>query len=571
MFVNRERLSRLLLPSLCLLNLLVMHNYLLITCQVEDAVDWTSWIDNVAWSIVDVWVLYTLALLLFKGKRIATAIVFVITLLWSFCNVLYSRFFYHYISWSAISEVGSIADPLVLDSSLAGLRWMDLYYVFVGFLFIFIYCKGNIWGLNGKKYIIKSLVLLAFLLLFDISAHVLYAFSHPELRYLTYLKRRLENRVFGTNHLLALPLYANFHNGAVKSLLIEGVQSLEGNITLSKDQIHSIERELDKSRTTLVNAKPIDVQNVIFILVESYMSFVTDMVVDGQEVTPNLNALKKDSTVYFNGKVQSNITMGESADGQYIYMTGLLPLRSMITVSKASEKPLPSLPKSLKKHGIVHSRMVLPTSSALWRQDVMCRQYGFDSLYASNNFPGEHKQTLTDEQVFEYAKTIDETSPDHFFSIVLTASMHQPYDKILDSTFVVNDPSINHELAYYLNACHYTDREIGNYLDFLKTTGLYNKSLIVITADHHVHHTDFGGGIAHDIPLFIVNGGIGNNAYRGPCNQVDIYTTLMDLFAIKDGWIGLGSSLLNTIYTNSVTDKRWDIAEWLLLSDYFRM
>ena len=50
-------------------------------------------------------------------------------------------------------------------------------------------------------------------------------------------------------------------------------------------------------------------QNIIFIIVESYMAFTSDMIVDGKEITPNLNALKHDSTVYYNGHVQPNITI----------------------------------------------------------------------------------------------------------------------------------------------------------------------------------------------------------------------------------------------------------------------
>ena len=137
------------------------------------------------------------------------------------------------------------------------------------------------------------------------------------------------------------------------------------------------------------------------------MSFVIDKTVEGKAITPTLNALKSDSSVFYNGHMRPNITMGESSDGQYIYMTGVLPLRSMITVSKACKKKLPGLPRQLKKIGIFNSRMVLPTSPSLWRQDEMCQQYGFEQLYSSNDYPGEHVQTLTDEQVFELASLID--------------------------------------------------------------------------------------------------------------------------------------------------------------------
>ena len=84
--------------------------------------------------------------------------------------------------------------------------------------------------------------------------------------------------------------------------------------------------------STIGTAKP----NLIFIIVESYLSQTSDLKVDGKEITPFLNRLKRDSTVYYNGQMQPNINIGESSDGQFIDMTGVLPLilyLSLITIT----------------------------------------------------------------------------------------------------------------------------------------------------------------------------------------------------------------------------------------------
>jgi lipoteichoic acid synthase len=146
--------------------------------------------------------------------------------------------------------------------------------------------------------------------------------------------------------------------------------------------------------------------------------------------------------------------------------------------------------------------------------------------------------------------------------------MHQPYNRLLDSSFEINDSSIDEELKFYLNACHYTDEAIRNYLVSLKNKGLYNNSIIVIASDHHVHSTDFGGGISTDIPLFIINGDF-NGSYAGACNQLDVYTTIVDMMNVPNPWPGLGYSLLNPKYNNIDLNKRWDVSEWLLLSNFF--
>lgn len=57
-----------------------------------------------------------------KGALLLT---FVLTASLSFCNVLYSRFFDHYLPNLAILEIGNMNDSDVIGSTLTGFRWMD--------------------------------------------------------------------------------------------------------------------------------------------------------------------------------------------------------------------------------------------------------------------------------------------------------------------------------------------------------------------------------------------------------------------------------------------------------------
>lgn len=252
-----------------------------------------------------------------------------------------------------------------------------------------------------------------------------------------------------------------------------------------------------------------------------------------------MNALKQDSTVYYNGKMIDNTTIGESSDGQFIYMTGILPLRSAITITKARNSPLPGLPKMLDKE----SRMIIPTAASMWNQEEMCRQYGFNDFFSVNDYHGNHDANLNDQQVFQLAIEKDKAARQPFLTVILTMSMHQPYTEQIDPTFFITDDSISNELACYLNACHYTDKQIARYIQHLKDTGLYDNSIIIVAADHPVHNTDFGG-VSKQIPLYIINSGIPRQKmWQGECNQLDIYTTLLDLMGCDSEWYGLGHSL----------------------------
>ena len=115
--------------------------------------------------------------------------------------------------------------------------------------------------------------------------------------------------------------------------------------------------------------------------------------------------------------------------------------------------------------------------------------------------------------------------------------------------------------------------QIGKYIDTLKERGIYNNSLIIIASDHDARpkYIDMDGIVKPEIPIYIINGGIDNStAWDGECNQLDVYTTILDVMGIDGKWRGLGHTLLNKDYQNSVTDKMHEISNWIINSDYFR-
>jgi lipoteichoic acid synthase len=297
------------------------------------------------------------------------------------------------------------------------------------------------------------------------------------------------------------------------------------------------------------------------------MSFVSDMKVNGKEVTPFLNSLKRDSCTFYNGEMQKNVTIGESSDGQFIYMTGLLPLRSVVTISQARRN---KLPPSLTQQLGYSSRMLIPTVETMWRQDEMCQQYGFDSLYTSKDYNHGYNSILTDEQIFQLAIQKDRASQQPFFSVILTMSMHQPYSEQIDPTFPISTKAMREDLAAYLNKCHYTDKQIELYFDHLHKSGLFDNSLIILAADHPVLSTDFGG-VSDAIPFYLVySQGLPSGLWHGPCHQVDIYATLVDLLCDKSSWYGMGRSLLRTSHMPKITESDWNLSEQIIMGDYFQ-
>lgn len=548
---------------LCAINLGMMHYYLFLSDCLEAEDSFTLYVDNVLGIIIDVSFLFAFCFLItFRRLKVALGITFFITLIWSLCNVMYSRFFHHYISLSAIGQGGSLFDWQMIRCVLEGFEWFDLFYVISFCLFLFLIKKR----FTEKRFLIRIFACLLIMTFIDIFSYVLFCSLKTEYRFLEYISQRIENRHFSEFLHLCDYNHSTFRRGCVRTIAHDLLIDLRGPLRLDEKQVRMIEAEAAISRNSMYNQRMVKPStNVIFIIVESYMSFVSDLKIAGKEVTPFLNSLKRDSSVYYNGKMQENVTIGESSDGQFIYMTGILPLRSTITVSKVRHMVLPGLPKAINRK----SRMVIPTVASMWLQDEMCRQYGIDNLYTSNDYDEENDGVLNDEQVFQLAMQADDLSDEPFFSVILTMSMHQPFTHQIDSTFRIVDSSIPTDLTSYLSACHYTDKQINKYFEHLKRKGLYENSLIIIAADHPVHNYDFGG-VRKDIPLYLINAGIDpKEIYQGECSQIDVYTTLLDLLGCQKEWCGLGCSLLSPMYKNHVSSKKWNISEWIIRSHYF--
>lgn len=550
-----------------------MHHYFLQTIGLEVGCFKSSLVDNLIACLLDVSVILFIAwIITLRRLRISLAITFVITLIWSFCNVFYARFFHQYLNWSSIGQAGNLSDASVVNSMLAEFHTIDLFYPIMAILFFWIYIRsrGNNITSKSLRTIILTWLICATL---GIIVHISYIF-HPHYG----VVYALEKTMFTPEKMDSMwPNWTVFHKGFFRRLVVDQL-TRDSEIKLTKEQIEEIEKAYsDHSQRVTRRTAPDHIKNVIFILVESYLSVTSDLIVDGKEITPNLNKLKHDSTVYFNSHMRPNVSIGESADGQFIYMAGLLPLHSEITVSKTKRDTIIGLPEQMKKiFPDLKSYTLIPTNPSLWEQQPMTEAYGFDHLYSMIDYQAEIDREndgfLSDGMIFNYASFKDKSIQQPYFSLILTMSMHQPYDAFEEHGFEVTDKNLPQRYKNYLNSCHFFDMQIGKYFEELKAKGLYDNSLIIIVSDHDARprYLDMEGKISDDIPIYIINGGFNpSEAWDGECNQLDVYTTILDIMGIDSKWRGLGHTLLKKDYQNSVTSETQELSDLIIYSNYF--
>lgn len=563
---------RIMLIAISICNLLFMHYFF----YFRGFLEWTwmySEIINLCGVLFDVSFLIILFLILSRGRlKFALAMTQFITLFWSFVNVMYGKFFFQYISLSAIEEVHGLGDNLVINSMLSAFCWYDFYYIFSFVLFIFLFRKIKPYTIKTRT-IIRLLLVPAFSIVMTFFAYSTYHFIHPHYRYNWELyKFRSREFLFdsvggGTQNL------AHFQTGCIRVAFFE-LYEMFHTVTLTAEQRKQIEDYYsDRTSRASNHQRNPNIRNVIFILLESFLSAPIDLKVDGIEVTPFLNSLRRDSTVYYNGNMVSDIGCGESGDGQFIYMTGILPLRHRMTVGQVKDNILPSLPKVLRKSfGVKYSEIISPTAPNLWQQSEMNKAYGFCNAYWLEDITSGQQRPIDDELIFKFASKRLEKLKEPFFSLVLSLSTHSPYTKYVGDNIMNGNRKYNELYKNYLNSCHFLDEQLGKYITELKKRGLYNRSLIVIASDHYAHLDMLGmkDQILDYTPLFIINGNINNdNSKITEIHQLDLYTSLLDLLQIKQLWLGLGHTVLIPSDTNSVNETAYDISKMIIEGDYF--
>lgn len=306
--------------------------------------------------------------------------------------------------------------------------------------------------------------------------------------------------------------------------------------------------------------------NCVIILAESLESWVLNKTVEGQEITPNLNRILRDSSVIYAPHVLSQVKGGRSIDAQLLMCTGLLPINSGPYSIKFPESYYPSLVKAFKeKHKNARAYSLTVDKPMVWDQCIIAPVLGYDSLVSKSSFiqeePVGSRKQVGDRAFLRQCLSKmkkNEVWSDSGNTLVqcVTYSGHNPFilpDSLKKVFFSEDVPDV---LNRYMTMANYTDRAIGEFISRLKSDKRFENTLVVIMGDHEALGTvrkelcsdPVGKNILSDkafVPLIILNAP--SNMYYGKVmGQIDVYPTLLDLLGLNDyWWKGLGESIFN--------------------------
>lgn len=305
--------------------------------------------------------------------------------------------------------------------------------------------------------------------------------------------------------------------------------------------------------------------NLIVIQVESMQNFVLNTDYEGQEITPNLNKLLKEDTLYFN-HYYTNMGKGNTSDAEFSTQTSLYPVIEGASYDLYVDNDFLALPKLMAQKGY-YTSAAIGDDKDFYNRATIYPKLGYDYFYNEENLEMDELSGLglSDKSLFrQMAKNLaEQESP--FYSFIITLTNHYPYvlDEPLEATLKLNEKDKDTLFGGYLQTIRYTDEAIGEFIEALKDEGIYDNTIIAIYGDHHglncldddnyERMTEFLGfeydyDTMLNIPLLIHIPGLGESkAVETVGGQVDFLPTIANFFDLDlSESVTFGQDLLNT-------------------------
>lgn len=345
--------------------------------------------------------------------------------------------------------------------------------------------------------------------------------------------------------------------------------SINRKIPVSKAKETEIQAFLQNNTTDTYNLKGIaQGKNLIMIQVEALQGFTINNKVNGQEITPNLNKWANRS-VYFNN-LYYQIAAGGTSDAEFMANNSLYPAASGSAYFLYCGNEFNAMPKDFKAAG--YDTVALHGyKESFWNRNIIYKQFGFNNFYSEKNYDIDENVGLGLSDKSFLNQSIDKLKNlnNPYYAFLITLSSHFPYDdptKYGDFNVGTYEGTL---LGNYLKAIHYTDEQLGMFLNKLDEEGILKDSVVVLYGDHYAiprNHeeelskflnktspmSDIEWAKLQKVPMMIH---FPDESQKGVSSinagQMDIYPTICNLFNLPSKNL-MGKDLFNSNDKNVV-------------------
>ncbi|EES74782.1 arylsulfatase [Paenibacillus sp. oral taxon 786 str. D14] len=300
--------------------------------------------------------------------------------------------------------------------------------------------------------------------------------------------------------------------------------------------------------------------NVIVIQAEAFMNFMIGKTIGGQEITPNFNKLMDESLYFSNFYHQTG--QGRTSDADFSSNSSLHPLPTGSVAVRYPNHTFDVLPQILKTQAGYTADAFHAYEGSFWNRNNMYQAMGYDRFFSKKDFQLDEPLgwSLGDKSFFRQSLTIMAQEKQPFYSFMITLSSHHPYSLPAAVQELDTGEFKGTIFGDYLQAVHYVDAALGEFVEGLKREGLWEHTILAFYGDHDNSITDkavyeqfFGKSLSdldmhqimNQVPLLIhLPDGQHAGVYEEPAGQLDLAPSLLHLLGISsDSYYMMGHNL----------------------------
>ena len=315
-------------------------------------------------------------------------------------------------------------------------------------------------------------------------------------------------------------------------------------------------------------------KNIIYVHLESAHQFLIDYKLKDEngiehEVMPFVNSLYHSNSSFSFDNFYHQVSAGKTSDAETLLENSLFGLNQGSLFSQLGGKNTFNAAPSILDQKLGYTTAAFHgNAGSFWNRNETYKKFGyqhfFDASYYKLNDANSFQYGLHDKPFFQQSVKYLEHLQQPFYAKFLAVSNHYPFSELPEAEN--GFPKVNtgdSTIDGYFATANYTDTAIKEFFDYLKVSGLYENSMIVLYGDHYgisdsriedtkelfgkEDWTTFDTMQAQKVPMIIhipgqEKGGI-NHTYGG---QVDVLPTLLNMIGYdSDNLMLLGHDMLS--------------------------
>ena len=290
--------------------------------------------------------------------------------------------------------------------------------------------------------------------------------------------------------------------------------------------------------------------NIIVILLESCGGQFTE--ISGRtDITPNLNRLAHEGIYFTNCYANS----WRTDRGTLCTWSGYPSFPTMSVMKMPSKsRSLPNIARTLQQERGYSTHYLYGGDINFTNMRSYLVSGGFSDLTWKDDYTKEEQTSakwgVRDDITFQTLTELTRTMRQPFLIGYSTLSSHVPWDV-----------PIHHFDDEVLNAFYYLDQCVGNFIQQLRQSDLWDNTLVIMLPDHGIVYAglDESNPLLNHIPMLWVGGAVKQpRRIEQVCNQTDLPATLLGQLGIAHDEYTFSRDVLSVTYKNPFAIHTYD-------------